>query len=129
MAALISLARHSNLLSHPPTSDSETIAPPQIASEFAPCELARCEHLGTLLLSSWAAERINELMSTLHAWLPRIKVCVCLHLRRTICFKRTLHSRMPCLHIHMDEHDIARALVHRCAYVSLYRRAHSLPMP
>lgn len=41
-------------------------------SDFPPSELATGDHLGALLLSNWAAERVDELLRTLSAWLPRV---------------------------------------------------------
>ena len=43
------------------------------ASEFAPSELATGGQLGSLLLSNWAAERVDELLSTLECWLPLVR--------------------------------------------------------
>lgn len=42
-------------------------------NEFAPGTLAQADSLASLLLSSWAAERVDELLQTLGAWLPKVR--------------------------------------------------------
>ena len=43
------------------------------SNEFALGELAQSDRLASLLLSSWASERVDEFLSMLQAWLPRVR--------------------------------------------------------